>query len=133
MDKGTMGARIRSLRQDKRMTMEEMGEVLHVSSSSVHNWEMGHRQPDLESIAAMCRLFGTTSDYLLGLEARPEAALNREEATAVATLLERWLPESMRDGKIADIDTIRYLVHAYEKCRLISDTFEQSTAEAEIA
>lgn len=54
MDKDKIGSMIRKLREQKKMTQEELAAVLHVSSKAVSKWETGQGLPDislLESIA----------------------------------------------------------------------------------
>jgi len=54
MDRYVTGAVIRRLREDKRLTQEELAQRIHVSSKAVSKWETGQGFPDislLESIA----------------------------------------------------------------------------------
>lgn len=55
MDRYVTGAVIRKLREDKRLTQEELAEKIFVSSKAVSKWETGQGFPDiilLEPIAA---------------------------------------------------------------------------------
>ena len=54
MDRYVTGAVIRKLRENKRMTQEELAEKIFVSSKAVSKWETGQGFPDislLESLA----------------------------------------------------------------------------------
>lgn len=57
--------RIRSLRKMKRMSQEQLGEVLGVSRQVVSKWESGQSVPDIDNIIQMSGVFGVTTDYLL--------------------------------------------------------------------
>ena len=46
MDKYVTGAVIRKLREDKKMTQEELAGKLFVSSKAVSKWETGQGFPD---------------------------------------------------------------------------------------
>ncbi len=46
MDKYVTGAVIRKLREDKKMTQEELAEKVFVSSKAVSKWETGQGFPD---------------------------------------------------------------------------------------
>jgi transcriptional regulator with XRE-family HTH domain len=47
MDKYVTGAVIRRLRENKRITQEELADTIHVSSKAVSKWETGHGLPDI--------------------------------------------------------------------------------------
>ena len=50
MDKYVTGAVIRKLREDKKMTQEELAGKLFVSSKAVSKWETGQGFPDVSLI-----------------------------------------------------------------------------------
>ena len=43
-----IGAKIRLLRKEKRVTQEELAEYLHISSQAVSKWETGSSCPDID-------------------------------------------------------------------------------------
>ena len=47
MDRYVTGAVIRKLRENKRMTQEELAEKIFVSSKAVSKWETGQGFPDI--------------------------------------------------------------------------------------
>ena len=56
-------------RERKRLgiTQEELARELEVSHSSVARWEQGVLPPCASNLIAMSKLFGCSTDYLLGL------------------------------------------------------------------
>lgn len=58
---------LKSLRRQNNLTQKELAQKLNVSHSNVSGWEKGKWQPDLESVIKICKLFGCSSDYLIGL------------------------------------------------------------------
>lgn len=60
------GELLAELRRDKKMTQAELGEILHVSTGTVSNYEKGVHLPDLEKLTALADFFSVTTDYLLG-------------------------------------------------------------------
>ncbi len=58
---------LRNARQSASLTQAEMAEKLSVSRSTYTYYETGHAQPDLESLAKICRILGISADSLLGL------------------------------------------------------------------
>ena len=59
--------RIRQLRIKNKMTQQEVGEALGVGNTAVSMYENGHRRLDDDLIRTLCKLFGCSADYLLGL------------------------------------------------------------------
>ena len=58
--------RIRELRQDRGWRQEDLAHELNISDRAVGHYETGRRTPDLDTILALCEIFGVTADYLLG-------------------------------------------------------------------
>ena len=50
------------------MTQESLAEILSVSPQAVSRWETDVAMPDISLIPAICNLFDTTADYLLGID-----------------------------------------------------------------
>ena len=61
----TVGARIRSLREDAGMTQGELAARVFVSRQTVINWEKGKTLPDVESAKLLSTVFGISLDALL--------------------------------------------------------------------
>ncbi len=59
--------RIRQLRIKNKMTQQEVGEVLGVGNTAVSMYENERRRLDDDLIRNLCKLFGCSADYLLGL------------------------------------------------------------------
>lgn len=60
-----LGNRLKALRKSHGMTQHELGEALGVSTSAIGMYEQGRREPDHDTLAGLCRLFGVSSDYFL--------------------------------------------------------------------
>jgi Predicted transcriptional regulators len=58
--------RLRSLRQDKNLTIEQVGKAFNVTKQTVSRWELGERLPPLDVAAALADYFGVSLDYLIG-------------------------------------------------------------------
>lgn len=67
IDAKECGRRIRQLRKEKGMTQMHLAEKLHVSRSSVANWENGIRFPDYFAINQLTMIFGVPVDYIYGM------------------------------------------------------------------
>lgn len=67
----TMGERIAHFRKRKKLTQEELGQVLGVSNQAVSKWEKNTSLPDVMLLPNLARALDVTLDALYGLE--PEA------------------------------------------------------------
>ena len=57
--------KMRELRKNKNMLQSDLGNLLHVSTSTIGMWEQGRNQPDTELLKKMANIFGVSTDYLL--------------------------------------------------------------------
>lgn len=64
--KENMGARIRRLREEKNITIEDMAKICGVSKSAVSQWELGQSQNiKLYPFTRLMRLLNVSHEYLL--------------------------------------------------------------------
>ena len=56
------------LRKQRGITQEEAAQAFHVSNQAVSKWESGNCCPDMELIPDICRFYGVSADWLLGME-----------------------------------------------------------------
>ena len=71
-----IGAKIRLLRKEKRVTQEELAEYLHISSQAVSKWETGSSCPDIDLLPKLAIFFDTSLDNLLDFDqSRVDAAV----------------------------------------------------------
>ena len=68
MEKG-MAQRIKDLRQEKGLTLEQVADVVGVGKSTVRKWETGMiANMRRDKIADLAKALGTTPAYLMGWE-----------------------------------------------------------------
>ena len=60
-----VGARVRKLRESRKMKQQDVANALHVSLSSYAKLEAGDRGISSENCIALADLFGVTCDYIL--------------------------------------------------------------------
>ena len=60
------GLRLRALRNEKKLTQDELGKLLNVSGKTIGTWERDSRQPNIEAVNKLASIFDVTTDYLLG-------------------------------------------------------------------
>lgn len=59
--------RLKDLRSRKGRTQDEVGKVVGKSREAVSKYEIGEREPDLSSVAALAKYFDVSTDYILGI------------------------------------------------------------------
>lgn len=64
----TFGERIRNLREDADLNQTQLGLKTGMTQRKISYIECGMNEPSVEDIAAFCRFFNVSADYLLGLE-----------------------------------------------------------------
>ena len=74
------GQRLREVREQERMTQAELAQKAGMTAMHVSHFECGRRLPSLENFAAMMRVLGDHSEYLLELE-RPNGEVSDSAAT----------------------------------------------------
>ena len=62
-----IGERLAELRKLNGDTQESMAKKLHTSTNAVRGWEQNRTSSSQEMLIAICKLYGTSADYLLGL------------------------------------------------------------------
>ena len=57
--------RLRETRMRKGLAQHELAARLHVSRGLIGQYEIGTKKPGLDMIAALSKVLGTTTDYLI--------------------------------------------------------------------
>lgn len=68
-----LGIRLRELRKERGMTQGQVAQRVGVTASVVSAYESGIRQPSYGALIKLARLYGVSSDYLLGISGKRTA------------------------------------------------------------
>ena len=63
-----IGKKIKNLRIKKGLTQEELSELLYVTPQAISKWERGLGYPDISQIVPIAKIFGVSTDTLLGAD-----------------------------------------------------------------
>ena len=63
-----VGARLKESRKAANLTQKQAAEALGILQPAYARYESGAIQLDYAKLVALCRLYGVSADYLLGLE-----------------------------------------------------------------
>ena len=112
--------RLREARINNGLTQKEVAAYLNVTQTAVSDWERSEREPDLETITKLAKLFKVSTDYLLG---RDEAQHdNDDEALEFLDEIHKrpemkTLFQVTRKATKEDIETAVTVVEALKKKR----------------
>lgn len=59
------GQRIRALREGRGLSRAELARAVEVSQTAVYNWEELNMRPRGHTMPALCRILGTSEEFLL--------------------------------------------------------------------
>ena len=60
--------RMRNLREDKDLTQKEVGAVINKSQQGYSHIEEGRAELKIEDLIKLCRFYGVSADYFIGME-----------------------------------------------------------------
>lgn len=67
-----IGKKLKQLRKSKGMTQEDVAEKVDITRSTISNYEIGRRTPNLKDLSALAGVFGVGLDYF-GITPKDEA------------------------------------------------------------
>ena len=60
--------RLRELREEKGLSQNQLAKLTGFSNASISRWENGVQDIASDYLIVLCKYFGVSADYLLGLE-----------------------------------------------------------------
>jgi transcriptional regulator with XRE-family HTH domain len=61
-------------RRSKWLTQEELGEMVHVSLTTISSWELGAKQPRFKNMRTVAAALGIEPDQIILLESKSDPA-----------------------------------------------------------
>lgn len=58
--------RLRMLRKQKKLSQQEIAEMIGVTRQAYSHYELGRRNPDYKQLVTLCDFYGVSLEYLLG-------------------------------------------------------------------
>ncbi len=93
-----IGKRLKELRIQYNMTQQQVADRVWVSKAMISSYELSTRAPSYEVLIKLSRLFGVSTDYLLGVDSKRTldiSALSEKQIRLIIDLIE----EMSRDKK----------------------------------
>lgn len=76
-----IGELLAEVRKDHDDTQADLAKKLHVTISTVRGWEQDRCSPPHETLVKICKLYGVSADYLLGISRVDPAYEQRRRQT----------------------------------------------------
>lgn len=74
-----LGKRLKDLRKEKGLTQQQVADRIWTSKAVISSYELSNRTPSYDVLIKLAKLFGVSTDYLLGVE--PRKVINVENLT----------------------------------------------------
>ncbi len=75
--------KLRQLRREKKLTQNQLAQILNVSNGTIAMWETNKRQPDIETIKKIAKVLEVSTDYLLETRISPPQPKNLDNTIVV--------------------------------------------------
>ena len=59
--------KFKNLRIDNDLTQQQIADLCGVSDATVGHWETGKRDMRIDCIVTLCKFYGISADYILGI------------------------------------------------------------------
>ena len=63
MTKSDLHLKLKELRKNRKITQQTVADYFGVTRGTVSNWELGKREPDLQTLQELAKYFGVSLDY----------------------------------------------------------------------
>ncbi|GAB2671400.1 helix-turn-helix domain-containing protein [Paenibacillus thermoaerophilus] len=80
------GNRIAFLREQRKMTQEELSQKVGITRAALSHYENNRREPDYETLEAIANFFQVSADYLMGRTNNPSQHLDHPTRQFVDSL-----------------------------------------------
>ena len=87
MDQEKIGKFILKLRKDKKMTQQELADILNVTDRAISHWENGRSIPDISLFKPICEVFDISVNELIsGERINKDKLLKQSDENIINTL-----------------------------------------------
>ena len=63
--------RLRDIREDRDLTQAEVAAIINKSQQGYNHIERGRAELNIEDLVRLCRFYGVSADYLVGISDNP--------------------------------------------------------------
>lgn len=90
------GERLKQLRADKKLTQQELANILKISRGTYAHYEIGKREPDQKTLILFAEFFNVSTDDLLGRKVQPATQQISQEDQDLLDKIKNLSPEKRK-------------------------------------
>ena len=95
--------RLRELRKERKLTLVELAEILHMNRTSISRYELGEVEMKADTIQIFSEFFRVSADYLLGKsDVRKPREMTDSELQGIKLALYEQIDE-LTDDQLKDV------------------------------
>ena len=94
-----LNCRLRELMDGREAKTEELATALGISSNAVRSWYTGYARPDMDKLPIICRFYGVSADWLLGLSDTQSVDIELRDICEKTGLSEKALLVMVRNSR----------------------------------
>ncbi len=119
--------RLRELRQNKGLSQSQLADALNISKSAISMYELGKREPDLETLEGIADFFNVDINYLIGKEDGSMYYLDPEAAEIAQEVQQRpELKLLFEVSRKASVDDLGLIISMIDRLKMYRSKFEES-------
>ena len=108
--------RLRELRQNKGLSQSQLAYALNISKSAISMYELGKREPDLETLECIADYFNVDINYLVGQEDGSMYYLDPEAAEIAQEVQQRPELKVLFDAsRKVSADDLRFVIDMIDR------------------
>ena len=92
-----IGRILKNTREDLDLTQLRVMELTGINHKTLSGYENGVAEPDLQSLATLCRLYRISMDAVIGLRPPADALMLTKQEKELVTLYRSLTPEGRKD------------------------------------
>lgn len=106
--------KIKELRTTKRMTQQQVADILGITRPAYTAYESGKRQPDFDTLQKLAEIYEVSTDYLLGTTDKKET--KGEEASSYVKTIAAHMDDNLTEEQFNNIiDYIDFITNKHKK------------------
>ena len=99
-----IGLRLRQVREDHKLSQEQLAEKMNVSQKTISSWEKDRTYPKVRELHRLCDIYDCTYDFLTGIKQYDSNDITMEDIMLKLATLNRDELERLKDH-------IKVLIH----------------------
>lgn len=114
-----LGNRIKTLREEARLSQIDLAKVLHIGNTTISQYESGVRVPSDSIKISIAQYFGVSLDYLMGeTDVKEKPPVNDEGLMAANTVRIAGRDGSYVEKRLSDdqVDLLRRMIDQLPDC-----------------